>query len=299
MAKRKRGVTATMIQRIRNWLSSYGSFIIGVPPFVWQVLFVYVPLTLVVMLSIVRTTQYGDWAGITLSHFYHVIDPIFMQVIGRSLLLAISTAFISLVIGYPVAYYIAFTSRAYKYMWLYLLIIPFWTNFLFHAFAWTFIFERNGVLNTLLMYLHIIDEPIHILNTQIAVYVMMVYSYFPFMVMPIYTALEKINYQFLEVSYDLGATWWQTFRNVIMPLSMSGVQGGFFLVFIPAFGEFAIPELLGGDRTMYVGSVISHYILDAWTQSLGAAFTLVSAFVLLIASICIIICMRWLEGVRS
>lgn len=288
-----------MIQRIRNWLSGYGPFIIGVPPFVWQVLFVYVPLALVVILSIVRTTQFGDWSGLTLSHFYHVLDPVYMQVIGRSLILATTTACISLIIGYPVAYYIAFTSRSYKFMWLYLLIIPFWTNFLFHAFAWTFIFERNGVLNTMLMHLRIIDEPLHLLNTQLAVYVMMAYSYFPFMVMPIYTALEKINYQFLEVSYDLGATWWQTFRRVILPLSMSGVQGGFFLVFIPAFGEFAIPELLGGDRTMYVGSVISHYILDAWTQSLGAAFTLVSACVLLLASLCIIICMRWFEGVRS
>ncbi len=288
-----------MIQRIRQWIRQEIPFIIAVPSFLWQVLFVYIPLALVIVLSLVHVSQYGEWIGITLAHFYHVCDPVYFTIIGRSLLLAVNTALASLVIGYPVAYYIAFTSNRYKYVWLYFLIIPFWTNFLFHAFAWTFILERNGVLNTLLQYLGIINEPIHLLNTQFAVYIMMVYTYFPFMVLPIYTALEKINRQFLEVSYDLGATWWQTLWRVIVPLSMSGVQGGFFLVFIPAFGEFAVPELLGGDRTMYAGSVISHYILNAWTQSIGAAFTLVSAFVLLTASVIAVKIMRRLEGVRS
>ena len=285
-----------MIQGIRNWISREFSFIIGVPPFIWQVLFVYIPLLLVCAFSVIHITEQGDWTGVTASHFYHVLDAVYLRVIGRSVILAINTACISLILGYPVAYYIAFTSNRYKYIWLYFLIIPFWTNFLFHALAWMFMLERQGIINSVLQSFGVIKEPIHFLNTQFAVYIMMIYSYFPFMIIPIYTALDKINRQFLEVSYDLGATWWQTFTRVILPLSVSGIKGGFFLVFIPAFGEFAIPELLGGDKTMYAGSVISHYILNAWTQSTGAAFTLLSAFVLLLVSLAIMAIMQLLQG---
>jgi len=284
-----------MIQRLRTWLYNELPFIVGVPPFLWQALFVYVPLGLVVALSVVSMSEYHTWDGVTLSHFAHVFDGVYLTVITRSLLLATYTAIASLLIGYPVAYYISFKGGRYAYLWLYFLIIPFWTNFLFHAFAWTYILERNGVINLILQYVGVINEPIHFLNSQLAVYIMMVYSYFPFMVLPIYTALDKIPRQFLEVSYDLGATWSQTVRRVIIPLSMSGVQGGFFLVFIPAFGEFAIPELLGGDKHVYVGSVISHYILNAWTQSIGSAFTLMSAAILLSACLVAVYIMRWVE----
>jgi len=288
-----------MIQRLRSWLRQEGPFIIGVSPFVWQILFVYIPLALVVMYSFMQMSNHHIWVGITLSHFIHVCDWVYATVIGRSLLLAINTSVISLFIGYPVAYYIAFKSRGGTYLWLYFLIIPLLTTFLFHAFAWTFILERQGVLNMVLQHFGWIREPMHLLNTHMAVYIMMVYSYLPFMVLPIYFALERIPRQFLEVSYDLGATWWQTFWRVVVPLSMSGVQSGFFFVFIPAFGEFAIPELLGGDKTMYVGSVISHYILNAWTQSIGAAFTLLSAAILLVACVIAIAIMRRIAGVQE
>jgi len=287
-----------MIQKIRNWFRSELPFIVGVPPFLWQVLFLYIPLAIVVVLSVIQTDVASIWSTLTVSHFVHMSDWVYLRVIGRSLFLAASTAIITLLLGYPMAYYIAFKSRR-AYLWAYFLIIPFLTNFLFHAFAWTFILERQGVVNMVLQWLYIIDEPIHFLNTSFAVYVMMVYSYLPFMIFPIYTTLEKLHRQFLEVSYDLGASWWQTLWRIIMPLSVPGIQSGFFLVFIPAFGEFAIPELLGGDKTMYVGSVISHYVLDAWTQSKGAAFTLMSMTILLIVSMIVTRILRWAEGVRS
>ena len=126
----------------------------------------------------------------------------------------------------------------------------------------------------------IIKEPLAIIHSMIVVMIVMVYSYLPFMVLPIYSILERFDRRLLEASYDLGAGGWQTWRRILLPLSMSGIELGFFLVFVPSFGEFVIPSLLGGDKYMFVGSVISHYILGNVTLSLGAAFTVLSSLVL-------------------
>ena len=131
------------------------------------------------------------------------------------------------------------------------------------------------------------QEPIHFLNSIFSIMVMMVYYYLPFMILPIYSSLEKFDYKLLEASRDLGATWLQTFRRIMLPLSLRGIRAGVFLVYIPSFGEFAIPELMGGDKQMFVGSVVSHYILGDQTGSLGAAFTVVACVCLLLSTIAI------------
>jgi spermidine/putrescine transport system permease protein len=164
---------------------------------------------------------------------------------------------------------------------LFLLLVPFWTNFLLHIYAWFFVLEREGFLNTLLSKLHLISEPLQLLNTPFAIMIMMVYYYLPFMVMPLYSALEKMDPRLIEASFDLGASWRQTVLRVILPLTKKGLKAGFFLVYIPSFGEFAIPELMGGDKWMFVGNVIASYMLGDETGSLGAAFTLLAAVALL------------------
>jgi spermidine/putrescine transport system permease protein len=255
----------------------------------WQILFFYLPLTLLTLSSIVHFSPVGTFEGFTLDKIAFFLRPLYLRVILSSFCLALGNALLCLLIAYPLAYFLAFAKQRYKNIFLFLLIVPFWTNFLLHIYAWFFVLERKGFVNNWLMQLHLIDEPLQMLNTPFAIMVMMVYYYLPFMVLPLYTALEKMDIRLVEASLDLGATWAQTFRRVILPLTKRGLKAGFFLVYIPSFGEFAIPELMGGDKWMFVGTVISNYILGDETGSLGAAFTLLASLLLLVSAIALYI----------
>ncbi len=262
-------------------------FFFGIPAVIWQVLFFYVPLFFIVISSILKVTELGVIEGITFDKILLFFSPTYLVVIGSSFLLALSNSILCLLIGYPTAYFLAFTKNRFKNIFLFLLIVPFWTNFLLHVYAWFFVLEKEGFLNNLLRFLGIINTPIHFLNSLFATMVMMVYYYLPFMILPIFSSLERLDRRLIEASSDLGANWTHTFRRILLPLTLSGIRGGFFLVFIPSFGEFAIPELMGGDKQMFVGSVVSHYILGEDTGALGAAFTVVSC-ALLLASVIIL-----------
>ena len=202
-----------------------------------------------------------------------------------SILLALSNSLLCLIIAFPLAYFLAFTGKKYKNIFLFFLIVPFWTNFLLHVYAWFYVLERHGFINTLFLKIGLISHPIQFLNSMPAVMLMMVYYYLPFMVLPLYSSLERLNYTLIEASYNLGATFFTTFRRILIPITRRGIRSGFFLVFIPSFGEFVIPELMGGDKKMFVGTVVSQYILGEGTGSLGAAFTLLSGIILILTTI--------------
>jgi spermidine/putrescine transport system permease protein len=259
-------------------------YAIGVPAMIWQVLFFYFPLAILAFSSLLAFSESGAFEGITFSKILFFLNPLYLKVIASSFLLALSNAILCLLIAYPLAYFLAFSGRKYNNLFLFLLIVPFWTNFLLHVYAWFFVLEKQGFLNNLLSALGFLHNPVSYVNTVFAIMVMMVYYYLPFMVMPLYSSLERMDRRVIEASYDLGASWQQTLRRVILPLTKRGLKAGFFLVYIPSFGEFAIPELMGGDKYMFVGSVVAHYILGDETGSLGAAFTLVSSIFLLISS---------------
>jgi spermidine/putrescine transport system permease protein len=251
-------------------MRSEWAFFVGVPGFVWQVLFFYIPLMCILFMALC------SW-----HNFTYFFTSTYFLIIARSLGLSLTTTVLCLLIGYPVAYFIAFSSKKIKNFLLFLIIVPFWTNFLLHVCAWFFVLERNGFLNTLLLRYGIIQEPLSLLNNMFATILMMVYYYLPFMILPLYSILEKFDYRFIEASLDLGATMRQTMMHIIFPLTVPAMQAGVFLVFVPAFGEFVIPELMGGDRHMFVGTVISYYILGAKTIAQGAAFTMLSISILL------------------
>lgn len=274
-------------------------FAIGIPSLVWQVLFFYLPLLLLACSSFVLLTENQEFAGLTLRHIGHFLTPSYLKVIGSSLLLALSNALICFAIAYPIAYFLAFSGKKHKNWLLFLLIVPFWTNFLLHVYAWFYVLDRGGIINRTLMWLGVIDQPIHFLNSIFSIMIMMVYYYLPFMILPLYSSLEKFNYSLIEASYDLGASWITTLRRVLLPLSSKAILAGFFLVFIPSFGEFAIPELMGGDRKMFVGSVVSQYILGEGTGSLGAAFTLLSSAILLLSAVALFFVIRWILNPRG
>ena len=260
-------------------------YAIGVPAMIWQVLFFYLPLAILTLSSVLAFSESGALTGITFSKILFFLNPLYLKVIASSFLLALSNAILCLLVAYPLAYFLAFSVKKYNNLFLFLLIVPFWTNFLLHVYAWFFVLEKQGFLNNLLSALGLIHNPVSYVNTPFAIMVMMVYYYLPFMVMPLYSSLERMDRRVIEASYDLGASWQQTLRRIILPLTKRGLKAGFFLVYIPSFGEFAIPELMGGDKYMFVGSVVAHYILGDETGSLGAAFTLVSSIFLLLSSI--------------
>lgn len=257
-------------------------FALVVPAFLWQILFFYLPIVFVLVASFFTVDKFGSYTGLTLEHYKFFFNPVYFKIIFKSLLLASFNSAICFLVGYPVAYYIAFKADRIKNILIMLLLLPFWTNFLLHIYAWFFVLEKSGFVNNILLYLGIINEPLELLNTFFAIMLGMVYSYLPFMVLPIYSVLEQLNKKLVEASLDLGATIWQTFIRVILPLSASGVISGMFLVFVPSFGEFAIPELMGGEKYIYAGNVISKFILGGKTLALGAAFTVLSSICLVI-----------------
>ncbi len=264
-------------------LSPHFSFFIGIPAIVWQLLFFYLPLSVLLISSFVQFTPDGHFEKITFDKILFYARPLYLKVITSSIILAFSTAVICFVIAYPFAYYLSFKAKRSKNLLLFFLFIPFWINFLLHVYAWNFVLERQGLLNQLLGFFHL--QPICLLNSLFSIVLMMVYYFLPFMVLPLYASMEKINPYLIEASLDLGASWLQTMRHILLPLSIRGVRGGFFLVLIPAFGEFAIPELMGGDKILFVGNVISLYILGEQSGTFGAAFTIVSILALLFSCI--------------
>lgn len=259
-------------------------FFWSIPALMWQMLFFYVPLIFVIITSF---RQMGPQGLFTLDHYKACFTWSVAHIIARSLTFSICTATSCLFIGYPVAYYIARKATFWKNTLLFFLVLPFWTNMLVQVYAWFAILEHKGILNNLLMKLHIIAKPLSLMNTSFAIYLVMVYYYIPFMVIPIYVILEKLEDEYLEASADLGATPIQTFFRVTLPLSMSGITTGFFLVFVPAFGEFVIPGLMGGNKFMYVGSLITYYYLNVRDASVGSACTVISMLILACASLCI------------
>ncbi|NRB21698.1 ABC transporter permease [Candidatus Dependentiae bacterium] len=256
------------------------SFFLMVPALVWQILFLCIPLVVIFILSFLKV-QDNVTLSYSLSHYASFFKPQYLKIIFRSLLLGSINTLICLLIGYPLAYYLVFRVGRWKNTLLFLLILPFWTNLLVLAYAWFFVLDKYGLFNNSLMSLGVISEPLTLLNTPFSVYLVMIYCYLPFMVLPIYSILEKLDKRLIEASDDLGARWWESFWRVIFPLSMSGIQTGVFLVFVQSFGEFVIPELLGGGKTFYVGTLISHYFLVSRNPFAGAAFTCFSVLFLI------------------
>lgn len=258
----------------------------------WQVLFFYMPLLLLFFTSFMNVDTQGVFKGFTLSHFAPILNATYLKVIFNSLTLSISTAIISLLIAFPLCYFIVFRTGKWKYLFLFFLIIPFWTNFLLHIYSWFFLLEKNGLINQFLLYLGVIKTPLHLLNTSYSTLFLMVYYYLPFIALPIFAALERFDTSLFEASTTLGASKRKTFTKIVFPITQKAIMNGFFLVFIPAFGEFLIPEFIGGDKKYYVGNVISLHLLGETTSIIGLAFTTLSLTILFLSSYLIFIAFK-------
>ncbi|WP_233451755.1 ABC transporter permease [Rubrobacter xylanophilus] len=254
------------------------------PAALWLGLFFLAPLLLILAYSFGTSGVYG---GITLgfnpTNYLKVFDPLYLEIVVRTLVIAVTNTLLCLLIGYPLAYFIAFRGGRWKSTLILLVMIPFWTSLLLRAYAWVVILSGNGLANRLLQFLGLTDEPLNLIFTTKAVMMGMVYSYLPFMILPLYAALEKFDVRLKEAAHDLGAGRWSTFWRVTFPLSMPGVIAGSILVFIPSAGEFVIPNLLGGARTVMMGNLIQQQFLNARDWAFGSALAVMLAALLLAA----------------
>ena len=245
-------------------------FVIGVP-YLWLTLFFLVPFILVLKISlsesILAQPPYGPlWETDANGHVevkangdnfaYLVEDPFYKDAYLKALKTAFVSTLVALLIGYPTAYGIARARQPWRNTLLMLVVLPFWTSFLIRVYAWKVLLQGNGPLNGLLMWLGLVDEPVQILYTDFAIYLGIVYSYLPFMVLPLYAAIERLDLTLNEAAADLGAPPWRVFLSITLPLSLPGVVAGCGLVFIPAVGEFVIPEMLGGPNAAMIGRVL-------------------------------------------
>ena len=259
------------VQRLAGWLGIRGRTLVIAVPYVWLLLFFLVPFAFVLKIALSEALiarppyapllEWGEDAYLTVklnfANFLFLIEEnlYWVAYLNSAKIALISTA-LCLLVGYPIAWGIARSSPAMRNVLLMLVILPFWTSFLLRVYAWIGILKNNGLINNVLMALGIIDEPIVMMQTDFAVYIGIVYSYLPFMILPLYANLERLDPTLLEAAADLGCRPVKAFFAITLPLSIPGIVAGSMLVFIPAVGEFVIPALLGGPDTLMIGRVL-------------------------------------------
>jgi spermidine/putrescine transport system permease protein len=243
------------------------------PAFAWLFLLIAVPLAFVFILSLARRNPAGgiDWA-LSISNYLRALDPLYLWIYWRSLLLALATTLICLLLGFPVAHFIAQQpSAALRNLLLFLVSLPFWTSFLIRTYAWILLLRTEGILNNALLALGIVQQPLPLLYSNFAILAGLVYTELPFMILPLYTALERIDRSQIEASSDLGCTAWETFWRVLVPLSRHGIIAGVVLVFVPSVGAYLTPDLLGGAKSIMAGNLIHNQFAVVRDHPFGSA----------------------------
>jgi putrescine transport system permease protein len=264
-------------------------------PYLWLFVFFLLPFLIVLKISLSHTAiaqppyvpvfdPAAGWQGLRAylgslsfeSYGLVVSDSLYLASYMKSLAIAGTSTLLVLLIGYPLAYGMARAPRGWQPALFMLVLLPFWTSFLIRIYAWVNILQRDGLLNQVLVALHIVDEPPGWLASDTALFIGMVYSYLPFMVLPLYANLEKMDRTLIEAAADLGCPWWKAFWRVTFPLSMRGIVAGSLLCFIPMVGEFVVPDLLGGSESMMIGQTLwtEFFLNKDWPVASAVAFLL-------------------------
>jgi spermidine/putrescine transport system permease protein len=276
------GRAKSWLRAIREEPAAQGAFLIS-PTMIYLFLFLLLPLLLIVILSVATRGPYGNVIyRLNFENYTRLLDSLYLRILGYSLFTATATTLATILIGYPLAYYIARAGIRQRSVLIFLILVPFWTNFIIRIYAWIMILRTEGLLNRVLLGLGAIQVPLDILYTPTAVLIGMVYEFLPFMVLPLYTSLEKIEMAQLEAAADLGARPWRAFWRVTLPLSVPGIVAGSILVFIPAMGMFVVPDLMGGAKTVLVGNLIRNQFLTARDWPFGAAASMLLLIITLV-----------------
>ncbi|HIN12656.1 MAG TPA: ABC transporter permease subunit [Gammaproteobacteria bacterium] len=287
-------VLASMDATFRERL--WKKFIVFIP-YLWLLLFFLTPFLIVFKISLAdplvaqppftpllqKSVETGLSIYATFDNYLYLFqDSLYLVTYINSIKLAFISTCFCLLIGYPIAYGIARSPQPTRNILLLMVVIPFWVSFLLRVYAWMGILKTKGLLNGFLLWTGIIDQPLELLYTDTAVYIGMIYSYLPFMILPLYANLEKLDIQLLEAAADLGARPWKIFKDITFPLSMPGVVAGCLLVFIPAIGEYVIPALLGGADTLMIGRLLfdEFFMNRDWPVASAVAIVLLMLLVL-------------------
>ena len=281
---------------LRRRLRGAGRGAVIAVPWLWLLLFFLIPFVIVLKISFAETrlavppyTPLLSWVEghyvlqLNTGNFLFLLkDSLYLEAFLSSLKVASISTVLCLLLGYPMAYGIARATPAWRNILLLMIILPFWTSFLVRVYAWMGLLRNNGVINNALMALGVIDEPIVMMNTDFAMYVGIVYSYLPFMILPLYSNLEKHDHTLIEAAVDLGSRPFRAFLQITLPLSKNGVIAGCMLVFIPAVGEFVIPRLLGGTDSLMIGRVLwdEFFSNRDWPVASSVAICLLLALVM-------------------
>lgn len=290
----------TLVLALSTWparkLKLTGGTAVVAGPFLWLLMFFFVPFLLVVKISFAELqlgippytelVAFKDGVvqiSLNVAHYAFLFtDSLYFATYVNSVVVAAVTTLICLLLGYPMAYYIARSDPHSRNLLMMAVMLPFWTSFLIRVYAWIGILKNNGLLNNFLMTIGLIHTPIELYRTNAAVYIGMVYSYLPFLVMPLYAHLVKMDLTLLEAAYDLGAKPWKAFVQITLPLSKNGIIAGCLLVFIPAVGEYVIPELLGGANTLMIGRVMWNEFFNNADWPMASAVTCAMVLLLLV-----------------
>jgi spermidine/putrescine transport system permease protein len=260
---------------VRENSTAQGMFLIS-PANLYLIIFIVVPLIIIAVLSFLSR---GDYGGVVfkfnITNYTRLFDPLYGKVMIFSIGVGLGTTIICLLVGYPLAYFLAHAPLRQRSLMLFLILLPFWTNFIIRIYAWKLLLRSGGLLDVILQWFHLTQAPLNLLYTPAAVMIGMVYEFLPFMVLPLFTSLEKIENSLLEAAADLGAPPWKAFLRVTLPLSVPGMIAGTILTFIPAMGMFVVPDLLGGAKTILIGNVIKNQFLTARDWPFGAAASMV------------------------
>jgi spermidine/putrescine transport system permease protein len=292
-----------MLKRLRENKSSQGTLLV-MPTLLWMIALLIIPLLLTLIISFGKRSADGEVIySFTIDNYTRLMgfstncangqatcfDTLYLQILWRSIALAFNTTVLVILLAYPLAYFIARAHPKQRNSYLFLVLIPLWTNFVIRVYAWMMLLRKEGAINIVIGWIatnvfHIHFQPLEMLYTPGAVLVGMVYEFLPFMILPIYTSLEKIDNSLYEAAADLGANALKTLMRVTLPLSMPGVVAGTILVFIPVMGTFIVSDILGGRQVILVGNLIQRQFLDARDPTFGSAASLVLMIMTLIVT---------------
>jgi spermidine/putrescine transport system permease protein len=273
-------------ERVLAWLHprpGVTAWALLAPGGLWLVVFFLIPILIMLVYSVMPRGIYGGVErGFTLEHYRRFFDPLYLDILQRTFVWSVACTLICLLLGFPVAYVIARGGR-WKNLLLFLVVLPFWTSFLVRTFAMIFLMRDTGFINAWLLKLGLVQDPITMLYTPFAVMAGLVYGFLPFMVLPIYASLEKLDLSLLEAAEVLGARPAARFRRVTLPLSMPGVVAGCLLVFIPALGSFLTSDLLGGAKQLMIGNLVQNQFSAARNWPFGSAASFIVMALVLVA----------------
>ena len=261
---------------MKRWKSITAKYTMITPLVLWMYILVAIPFIYIIAISFMHKGSYGGvTAGFTLNNYSDILNPLYLQTFGKSVLISASVTFICLLIAYPFTYFIAQKSEIKKTVFMSMVMVPFCVSMIIRLFSWINILRGEGYLNKALLSLGIIGEPLKLVYNQTGTMIGLIYMLLPFMILPLYSSIEKLDGSLLEAAGDLGARKWKSFFSITLPLTRPGIFAGCVMVFIPSMGLYFVTDMMGGSKTLVVGNLIRNQFITARNWPLGAAMSVI------------------------